>query len=232
MVYFVGIRYYITSAMADAESIEIRWQTATEIFGADFDVFRQDVTARTPRERIASVDGDSPYEEIGGRKRYRYLDETVLPGHRYRYQVVGSINAVINSVPQTFTYESNEMTETAIVPLAGEFVSNAIPNPTDDRGTTFSIDVPRSYFDPSGTESRDIMRAPSAEVKTDVVVSVYDVAGRLVREVYNLGVFGGQVITLSWDGLDDNGSPVASGVYFMKVNAGQQEQVRKVVIIR
>jgi hypothetical protein len=232
MVYFVGIRYYAMSAMADGESIEVRWQTASELFGADFEIYREDLTARTAEELLAAVDGDSPYEEIEDRCRFRYLDDTVLPGHTFRYRVIGTINAVVNNVPMTLTYESRELTETAVVPLAGNFVSHTIPNPTDDRGSTFSIDVPKSYYDPSGTTSRDIMRAPMAETKTDVAVMVYDVTGRKVREVYNLGVFGGQILTMTWDGLDENGKQVAAGVYFMKVTAGPNEQVQKVVIIR
>ena len=183
MVYFVGIRYYSTSAMAEMESIEVRWQTASELFGGDFELFREDVTARTPRELIAAIDGDSPYEEIDGRRYFRYFDETVLPGHTYKYNVTGTIDIYVNSVPKTLTFESREMSETAIVPVAGNFVSPTIPNPTDDRGATFSIDVPKSYHDPSGTTtSRDIMLAPMAEVKTDVLVIVYDVSGRKVRE--------------------------------------------------
>ncbi len=232
-VFFVGIRYYSASAMADVGNIEVRWQTAQEVFGADFEVHREDLTARTPVEVVAVLDGDSPYDEVGGRKRFRYVDTDVMPGHRYRYRVVGSIETVVDGEAQTLVYRSGEMLETAVVPLAGGFVSQTIPNPTDERGATFSIDVPRSYYDPSGaTNSRDMMRAPAAEVKTDVLVSVYDVSGRKVREVYNLPVYGGQILTLTWDGLDDGGSPVAAGVYFMKVVAGQKQQVRKVVIIR
>ena len=76
------------------------------------------------------------------------------------------------------------------------------------------------------------MRAPMAETKTPVIVNIYDVAGRQVRELYNLEVFGGQIITLTWDGINDWGQHVATGVYFMKVTAGESEQVQKVIIIR
>ena len=233
MVYFVGIRFYEAMAMAEPGIIEVRWKTASEIFGAGFDVYRLDLTDRSSRELVGSVDGDSTYSYNDEYRRYRYIDDTVMPGHKYSYQVVGEIDVVINSEPKTLHYESKEMNETAIVPLAGNFVSSIIPNPTDDRGSTFSIDVPRSYFDPSGTgDSRDMLRAPTAETKTAILVNIYDVAGRHVRHLYELGVFGGQIITLTWDGLDDRGKQVVTGVYFMKVKAGPMEQVQKVVIIR
>ncbi len=233
MVYFVGIRYYEAMAIAEPGSIEVRWKTASEIFGAGFDVYRLDLTDRSSRELVGTVHGDSTYSYNDEYRRYRYIDDTVMPGHKYSYQVVGEINVVINSEPTTLHYESKEMAETAIVPLAGNFVSSIIPNPTDDRGSTFSIDVPRSYFDPSGTgDSRDMLRAPTAETKTEILVNIYDVAGRHVRHLYELGVFGGQIITLTWDGLDDRGKQVVTGVYFMKVKAGPKEQVQKIVIIR
>ncbi len=228
-VYFVGIRYYATSSAASEESIEVRWQTAWELFGADFEIYREDLTARTPDALYATVPGGSSSGEIDERRRFVYIDDDIMPGHTYRYRIIGTID---EGVPRPLTYAARELVETAVVPLAGNFVSPAIPNPTDDRGSTFSIAVPRSYFDPSGTTSRDIMRAPMAETKTTVQVNVYDVTGRKVREVYNLGVFGGQILTMTWDGLDNNGGQVAAGVYFMKVTAGSNEQVQKVVIIR
>lgn len=229
-VYFVGVRYYEASAMAQPGTIEVTWKTATETFGADFDLFREDLTERSREQLIVQIDGDSFYSADSERKRYRYTDSAVMPGHRYRYRVEGEIT---DGVTQPLLYESRDMTETAVVPFAGDFVSPIIPNPTDDRGSTFSIEVPRSYYDPSGTNSsREMLRAPAAETKTDVIVDVYDVAGRHVRQVYNLGVFGGQILTLTWDGLDDRGSQVAAGVYFMKVTAGSNKQVQKVVIIR
>ena len=77
-----------------------------------------------------------------------------------------------------------------------------------------------------------MLRAPMAETKTKILVNIYDVAGRHVRHLYELGVFGGQIITLTWDGLDDRGKQVVTGVYFMKVKAGPKEQVQKIVIIR
>ena len=233
MIYFVGIRYYEAMAMAEPGSIEVRWKTSSEIFGAGFNVYRLDLTDRSSRALIGTVHGDSTYSDDDEYRRYRYIDDTVMPGHKYSYQIVGEINVVIDSEWQTLSYESREMNETAVVPLAGNFVSSIIPNPTDDRGSTFSIDVPRSYFDPSGTGgSRDMLRAPMAETKTKILVNIYDVAGRHVRHLYELGVFGGQIITLTWDGLDDRGKQVVTGVYFMKVKAGPKEQVQKIVIIR
>ncbi len=36
----------------------------------------------------------------------------------------------------------------------------------------------------------------------------------------------------AWDGKDDRGRPLASGVYFLRLRAGADEAVRKIVILR
>jgi hypothetical protein len=214
--------------------IEVRWSTAEEIFGADFEVWRQDLSELGEFELIDVVMGAEYYsiDPITDRRRFRYYDDDIVSGHTYRYRIKGDIEWWIEGEQRILSFESSELSETAIIPLAGNFLSPIVPNPTDGRGSTFSFDIPRTYRDVTGNNSRGIMRSPAIEVKTDVKVEVFDVAGRPVRRVYELSVFGGQVLTMSWDGNDDNGKPVASGIYFMKVRAGSAEQVEKIVVIR
>jgi flagellar hook assembly protein FlgD len=37
---------------------------------------------------------------------------------------------------------------------------------------------------------------------------------------------------IAWDGRDDSGAPVAAGVYFCRVKAGDAEQVRTAVLLK
>lgn len=61
-------------------------------------------------------------------------------------------------------------------------------------------------------------------------VAIYDASGRLVRRVAD-GRYPAGSHTASWDGRDDQGSPVPSGVYFLRVaSAGQVEQRNLVVL--
>ena len=65
----------------------------------------------------------------------------------------------------------------------------------------------------------------------DVRLDVYDVAGRRVAtRGYGLVASGWHDLML--DGRDDGGHPLASGVYFYQVRAGEQTQRSKMVIRR
>ena len=49
-----------------------------------------------------------------------------------------------------------------------------------------------------------------------VEVTVFDVTGRLVRRLES-GFFAGGIRILTWDGLDENGTPVGTGTYFARL---------------
>jgi hypothetical protein len=61
-------------------------------------------------------------------------------------------------------------------------------------------------------------------------LNVYNVAGQLVRSYDGMGVAGLNVIT--WDGKDNAGSDVSSGVYFFTVMAGPHKATAKMVLMK
>jgi flagellar hook assembly protein FlgD len=62
-------------------------------------------------------------------------------------------------------------------------------------------------------------------------LALYDAAGRRVRTLVEGPLAAGQH-TIGWDGRDDRGAQVASGVYFARLNAGRTELCSKVVLMR
>jgi flagellar hook assembly protein FlgD len=78
---------------------------------------------------------------------------------------------------------------------------------------------------------------PSAAFELDlpaggqVRLAVYDVGGRRVRSLEDgLAPAGRHRIT--WDGRDDRGRPVASGVYWLRLEAGGERRVLRGVLVR
>lgn len=66
---------------------------------------------------------------------------------------------------------------------------------------------------------------------TDVQVAVYNIHGQLVRVLERSRREPGRYL-VQWDGRDENGNSVSSGVYFYKLMAGGLTLVRKLAVLR
>jgi hypothetical protein len=67
--------------------------------------------------------------------------------------------------------------------------------------------------------------------KTRVHLAIYDVAGRLVATLVD-GSLDEGLHTAKWEGRNNNGSQVSSGVYFYRLVAGKQILTKKMVLLR
>lgn len=83
------------------------------------------------------------------------------------------------------------------------------PNPVQPR-TTIAFELPRP---------------------ADVVLAVYDVAGRLIGTLSE-GRFEAGRIEVGWDGRDSSGKPVSSGIYFVRLTAEDAVDTAKLVLLR
>jgi choice-of-anchor B domain-containing protein len=116
----------------------------------------------------------------------------------------------INDRPNgLFIFAPDFATGTGRAPAAGPALDPGFPNP----------------FGSSTTLSYRLRRA------ADVSLTVHDAAGRRIRALH-VGADGAGTHTLVWDGNDDAGRSVASGVYFVRLRAGALDRVRKVVRLR
>jgi hypothetical protein len=71
----------------------------------------------------------------------------------------------------------------------------------------------------------------SLQSAADVSLTIYDVAGRRVRELVNEKRNAGAYRS-DWNGRNDSGQPVASGVYFYKLVAGTFTDTKKMTILK
>ena len=71
----------------------------------------------------------------------------------------------------------------------------------------------------------------SLREKGHVALRIYDVAGRLVRTLVDEARTAGRYDE-RWDGTNNRGSRVASGVYFYRFATADFEQTRKMVLLR
>jgi len=61
-------------------------------------------------------------------------------------------------------------------------------------------------------------------------IVVFDAAGRRVTGFRGIGVTG--INTLQWNGLDESGRPVGSGVFFYRLNSGQHNATKKMTLVK
>ncbi len=62
-------------------------------------------------------------------------------------------------------------------------------------------------------------------------IKIYNIAGQLVRNLYD-GEAAGGVVSLPWDGCDQSGCKVASGVYLVKMQAARSTATGKILVLR
>jgi len=81
-------------------------------------------------------------------------------------------------------------------------------------------------FNPVTTIAYDVP-APGG----DVSVTVYDVAGRLVRTLVDSLQEPGVLATV-WDGRDERGARVASGVYYCRMQSADFDETIKLTLLK
>jgi len=91
----------------------------------------------------------------------------------------------------------------------------------------------QNYPNPFNPETWIPFALPQA---SDVVIRIYDATGRVIRRL-NLGMqpagyYTSQHRAAYWDGINERGERVASGVYFYQLQAGNFSKVRKMVILK
>jgi hypothetical protein len=71
----------------------------------------------------------------------------------------------------------------------------------------------------------------SVPYKSPVKIKVYDLLGRVVRELVNENMPVGSHTT-TWDGFGNNREPMASGIYFYRLKAGDYSESKKMLLLK
>lgn len=122
-------------------------------------------------------------------------------------------------------------------PYAGWYLDNvAIKYPYVQRETVY-LDNPGSpdhfwlsqnYPNPFNSSTAISYTLPRA---THIMIAIYNLNGQIVKVLIDQKQETGSY-QLSWDGTDDNGHPITTGVYFIQMKCGEQLFTRKVLVLR
>jgi hypothetical protein len=124
------------------------------------------------------------------------------PGGSAHYFSVGELRVYMNSNVST------EVTPTIAIPKEFALQQN-FPNPFNPT-TSIAYALPRSSF---------------------VRITIFNVLGQEVRRLVS-GYFDGGTRVAVWDGRDDGGENVPSGVYFYRMEVGQFGKTRTMVLLK
>jgi hypothetical protein len=97
-----------------------------------------------------------------------------------------------------------------------------------ERTPASSLSLLPNTPNPFGTSTTIPFRLERSD---DASIIVYDARGSRVRELEHKFFLAGEH-AVDWDGRDDGGRAVASGVYFCRLRSGGGEAIRKLVLIR
>jgi hypothetical protein len=97
-----------------------------------------------------------------------------------------------------------------------------------DLGLPKEYSVEQSYPNPFNPTCEILYALPT---ESQVTLSIYNILGQKVRVLVDEYQSAGYK-SASWDGRDNNGAELASGVYFYRIEAGSFVQTKKMVLMR
>jgi len=116
-------------------------------------------------------------------------------------------DGISDMVTMTFSYEVSGADENELT--VGPIESLNYPNP----------------FNPTTTISFE------TQVECNVAIDIYNVKGQLINTLVN-DTFDAGSHSLIWNGTDDNGNTVPSGVYFYKTKSGKYTTSKKMILMK
>ncbi len=132
-----------------------------------------------------------------------------------------SLYIILGTNPQNFTlyYTVNGVAGSQYVNLSDAIDGSDLPKPF-----TYLFQNNPNPFNPETTLHFDL-----AENNTPVTLNIYNLKGQLIRRLVS-GVLSSGKHSVVWNGLDDRGKEVSSGVYLYRLNTPNYQQTRKMLL--
>jgi len=195
------------SAEVDQDGILIHWTTATEANNAGFNIYR-------------SQQENGDYVKING---------TMIPGqgdaatgHSYSY----------TDRPDqagTYYYKLEDIAINGQTTFHGPIqVTGVTSVAIDQMVIPDHFELSQNYPNPFNPETHIQFALPRDE---QVRITIYDLQGQLVRTMVNERKSAG-TYSVIWNGRDENGVKVSSGVYFYRIDAGEFTMTRKMILMK
>lgn len=101
-----------------------------------------------------------------------------------------------------------------------------IEGTTENKPKVFSL--AQNYPNPFNAATNFRFTLPRA---SQVEINIFNIRGQRVKTIVDNPMEAG-VYVVDWDGTDQNGDPVSSGIYFYRMNAGDFSDMKKMVLLK
>jgi hypothetical protein len=206
----------VVFATFTAQSLEgaviLSWRTESEVNNLGFSIYRSEVeNGRYTKVNASLIQGMGTDEASYD---YSFIDDGVVFGKTYYYYIEDvDISGKTNKSHTIKVTVDKQSIKTHPIPLKFALLQN-YPNPFN----------PETWF--------------PYELATDatVAIHIYNINGHLVRQLdlgkLKAGSYVDKKKAAYWDGKDENGNLVASGVYFYTLHAGDFQATRRMLIVK
>jgi hypothetical protein len=155
--------------------------------------------------RSNEVDGEYVRLNSEPLKECSFFDDTVQAGHLYFYRI--SVLKGDNRESEPFGLTSVQLSE--VPPSRNPVLKENVPNPFNP-STKITFSIP--------TQTRTLLK-------------IYNSRGELIRTLTD-EIRAAGTHTVLWDGRDNAGRMISSGVYYSRLEAGSHTDVKKMVCIK
>ncbi len=200
-----------TAAIIADNVVELNWVSETETNMMGYRVYRSTESNRVAAEEITY--NIIPAHNTSVTTRYSYQDEYVTAGNTYYYWLEGIDLDLTNGFHGPISVTIEEQDE--------------IPNPlyVNSLGQNFPNPVP--FSNPETT-----IKYSLRETVETMSITIYNVRGQLVRTLVPNGPHDKGEFQVVWDGRNDVGKAVTSGVYFYRMTTPNFDQIEKMILVR
>ncbi len=178
--------------------------------------------------KITKIDGEAITPVYGTGKAV--IEDNILMTAFNRNEIIAAMGPIV--IPPAYA-ELMVLGDVGDADFAGMGTMRVI-NPTTKHDGAMGAELPVAFAlyetSPNPFSSHTVIRY-ALPTDAQVKLNVYDVNGRKVKALVN-GTVGAGYHNVNWDARDDWGRRVSSGVYFVKFEAEDHQETRKLLLLK
>ena len=228
-----------TSFSLDNSSPTLSWTNEDGYKQGGLNINKDNLKEYIFRVKYTDVDNDAP--KTGYPKLHLKLNNTEVAGSPFTMQEVDTLNTnfidgkiysytianLVGADNYSYYFEASDIYDGSALGIACTQTSQLaiMTKPPELK----SAKVYHGIFKPGNSEECYV--SFNAEQQGNYTVKVYDTSGAMIRELYN-GTASPGLTTIKWNGKDDSGNMVSSGVYLIHIKGVDVDVRKKVGVIR